>query len=107
MAMTERKIRQIIKEEAGRALRGGRVIREGWDDEGEGSDGGEGHWDVGDSGYTFVGKPELQDAWYAFKEAVEGLEPFMRDEFEDTESGDMASVGEVAVHQVQVSLTER
>jgi len=84
--------------EESRRRAGKRTIRESHDD---------GRWLVSNSGYEFEGSPDLERAWDMFTRGVKALEPFMHDKFEDTESGDMASVGEIAAHQVQTFLTER
>jgi len=99
MTMNEKRIRQIIREEAARALAGKRTLREM---------GEHGRWLVSDVGYELEDAPsDVENAWYEFTTAVGNLKRFADVKFEDTESGDMASVGEIAVHQAQTFLTER
>ena len=97
--LTERKLRQMIREETTGMLRR-RGLRES---------SGEGSWVVGNEGYTLSGAPrDVANAWYSFTIAVAELERFMDHTFPDTESdGDPFSVGEAAVHQTQTFLTGR
>lgn len=105
MRITESRIRQIVRDEARRAL------REGFDDDGDSAAEADGaaRWVVDNSGYTLLDAPsDVAEAWHAFKRAVKDLEPFMGDTFPDMEAdGDPATVGEVAAHQATTFLTER
>ena len=112
MRITESKVRQIIKEEAARALAARRRLREGSEDDFGGSVAeadGAARWVVGNSGYELVDAPSgVVDAWNRFCDAVEDLEDFMNDTYPDTESdGEPLTVGEAAAHQARTFLTER
>ena len=105
MAINERRIRQIIKEEAARALAARRRIREGSAAEEDGA----GRWTVDNNGYNLEDAPrDVSEAWYDFTVAVGNLAEFMNDTYPDTESdGEPLTIGEAAVHQAQTFLTER
>ena len=105
MAINERRIRQIIKEEAARALAARRRIREGSAAEEDGA----GRWTVDNNGYNLEDAPrDVSEAWYDFTVAVGNLVEFMNDTYPDTESdGEPLTVGDAAVHQAQTFLTER
>jgi len=113
MAMTESKLRQIIKEEATGMLRGARGIREAFDDDGgmgsAAEEDGAPRWVVSNAGYELHDAPrDVAEAWEAFTDAVKALEPFMDETFPDTEAdGDPLTVGDAAVHQAKTFLTER
>ena len=112
MRITESKVRQIIKEEAARALSARRRLREGSEDDFGGSAAeadGAPRWVVGNSRYELIDAPrDVADAWSSFCDAVEGLEDFMNDTYPDTESdGEPLTIGDAAVHQAQTFLTER
>ena len=105
MAINERRIRQIIKEEAARALAARRRIREGSAAEEDGA----GRWTVDNNGYNLEDAPrDVSEAWYDFTVAVGNLAEFMNDTYPDTESdGEPLTIGDAAVHQAQTFLTER
>lgn len=111
MAMTEKQLRRIIKEEASALLRSRRLREAFDDDEGMGSaaeEDGAARWVVGNAGYELHDAPrDVAEAWEAFTDAVAALGPFMGDTFPDVEAGgEPVSVGELAVHQVKTFLTE-
>jgi hypothetical protein len=113
MAMTEKQLRRIIKEEASALLsaRSGRRLREAFDDGGMGSaaeEDGAARWIVSNAGYELHDAPrDVAEAWEAFTDAVAALEPFMNDTFPDVEAGgEPVSVGEIAVHQAKTFLAE-
>ena len=112
MAMTESKLRQIIKEEAKGMLRRRRGLREAAGlslGRSAAEEDGAGRWVVGNEGYTLSDAPrDVAEAWYNFTVAVADLEPFMGDTYPDTEAdGDPLTVGDAAVHQAKTFLTER
>ncbi len=112
MAMTESKLRRIIKEEAVRLLRNRGGLREAAGlslGRSAAEEDGAGRWVVGDEGYTLSDAPrDVAEAWYNFTVAVSDLEEFMNDTYPDTEAdGKPLTVGDAAVHQAKTFLTER
>ena len=105
MRITESKVRQIIKEEAARALAARRRIREGSAAEEDGA----GRWTVDNNGYNLEDAPrDVSEAWYDFTVAGGNLAEFMNDTYPDSESdGEPLTVGEAAAHQARTFLTER
>lgn len=105
MSINERRIRQIIKEEATRALAARRRLREGSAAEEDGA----GRWTVDNNGYNLEDAPrDVSEAWYNFTIAVADLADFMNDTYPDTEAdGEPLTIGDAAVHQAQTFLTGR
>ena len=122
--LTESRLRQIIREEASKltrrpsALSKRRSLKEanltGIGDEPyspedyanyfQGSGMKEGGWLVGNNGYSYVGDPQMADAWYAYIQALEGLASYMDKSYEDSEEGNggKANVLEIMKHQLNL-----
>lgn len=92
MSINESRIRQIIRQEASRAL-AGRKLHESYDD---------GRWFLGENGYDFEGMPELEQAWARFTQALGELGEFSNMQFEDSENDRMMDVGQAIEEQIDI-----
>jgi hypothetical protein len=127
MSISEKRVRQIVLEEAQRALKttriaGTRRLKEGMDDDAEGVDDYDtgsagydhdhwgasgGHWASGHNGLQYMGGDGggLGLVFDRFNTALADLADYANEEAPDDEAdGEMLSVFDAAMHQVKVIL---